>query len=108
MLVPAGREGELPPLPQGATVFPYASAEEALTLLASSPLPAVLWSDPLDGEAAAGLATSIATRTAPVVEVRSEGWDGVSHSPLNAACRAVIAGFGPAAIPAAVTALPSS
>ena len=37
------------------------------------------------------------------IEVRSARWDGTSPSPLSAACRGVISGFGTRAIATAVS-----
>ena len=63
---------------------------------------AVLVSDRFTADEIAQIAGAIATLGKPVIEVRSTRWDGESPSPLSAACRGVIAGFGDAGAAAAV------
>ena len=51
------------------------------------------------------VAAAIRARAAPVIEVRLQRWDGVTQSPVSAACRGVISGFGARGVDAAVSVL---
>lgn len=67
--------------------------------------PAVLLSDGLADADLAVVGAATKARGAPVIEVRSGRWDGETQSPVSAACRGVISGFGVAGIAAAVALL---
>ncbi len=58
------------------------------------PLPPIVSPAPPAAEGADGMGAAIRERTAPCIEVRLASWDGESHSPISAACRGVISGFG--------------
>lgn len=62
--------------------------------LVEFPGPLALVSDSVDGAAADAVALAVRQHGSPVVEVRLAHWDGEEHSPIGAACRGVIAGFG--------------
>jgi hypothetical protein len=53
------------------------------------------------------VASAVTASGRPCIEVRSERWDGESPSPLSAACRGVISGFGVDAARQAAAALES-
>ncbi|KAA0226618.1 hypothetical protein EDM76_12805 [bacterium] len=85
----------------GCDVVACRSVGEIARALAGEFAAAVLVSDGLpaaDLEQAAGVVRACRF---PVIEVRSERWDGTAYSPLSAACRGVISGFGAAGIVAA-------
>jgi 3-dehydroquinate dehydratase len=63
---------------------------------------AVLVSDGFDDVASGRLAEVIGQTGRGVIEVRAQRWDGETPSPVSAACRGVISGFGDAGILAAV------
>ena len=67
--------------------------------------PLVLVSDGLDVPELATIASAVRESGRPCIEVRSERWDGESPSPLSAACRGVISGFGIEAVRHAAAAL---
>jgi 3-dehydroquinate dehydratase len=77
-----------------AGAVPYSSLEDVTAALTSTDGPAVLVSDGLLEEQLAALAAEIRRLRRQVIEVRAERWDGASFSPLSAACRGVISGFG--------------
>jgi len=93
VIVPAGMAAG------GATV--YATLGEVLAALRGEG-PAVVCTDGLGGGWLEAVAAAIRERAGPVIEVRSERWDGVTHSPVSAACRGVISGFGASGVAAAV------
>lgn len=68
----------------------------------------VLGSDGLADTALPGVIAAIADCGLPVVEVRGAQWDGFAPSPLAAACKGVISGFGITGVWAAAEALRSS
>ena len=73
---------------------PFQTAFDAVVALKASDAPAVLLTDGLDLEDLDSLASAIRERGGPCIEVRSERWDGETQSPVSAACRGVISGFG--------------
>ena len=89
----------------GIEVVIYSSGHEAAATLARSAFAAILVSDGLAESELADVATAVAGRTGRVIEVRAERWDGASFSPLSAACRGVISGFGSAGVAAALALL---
>ncbi len=89
-------------LPAGVEVVAYASADGLANALARDFAAAVLVSDGLSADGLEQAAEAVRTCDRPVIEVRSERWDGATFSPLSAACRGVISGFGPAGVRAAV------
>lgn len=92
VLIPPGLDaGALPP---GASPLRLTAVSAALDALHSSPAPAVICTDTLAAEDLPRLAHAIRERAAPCIEVRSGPWDGESTSPVAAACRGVISGFG--------------
>lgn len=93
LLVPADAARGLPPI-QGGVLVPFTSTLDVVVSLKASPLPAVLCTDTIPFEEAESVAAAIRGHSAAVVEVRLGPWDGESHSPIGAACRGVISGFG--------------
>ena len=95
-----------PPLP-GAVPVVWTSAADVVTALSSHPHPAVIVSTGLPEPGLRAVAEAVRAHPAPCIEVQDGRWDGESHSPLSAACRGVIAGFGAAGITRALEALTS-
>lgn len=83
-----------PALPPGAMLVHFQTAIDAVVSLRASEAPAVLVTDGLDAEVLGALASAIRERRAPCIEVRMEGWDGETQSPVSGVCRGVISGFG--------------
>lgn len=94
VIVPAEVAEHLPVIP-GGTIVPVTSTLDIVVSLKASPLPAVVCTDIISDGEAESVAAAIRDRTAPCIEVRLAAWDGESHSPIGAACRGVISGFGP-------------
>lgn len=92
ILVPAA-VGAVPTL-AGGRIAAFATPAEATAILAADPSPAVILTDTLDDAAQETIAGALRAHPRPCIEVRSARWDGVSPSPLSAACRGVISGFG--------------
>ena len=93
VLIPAS---EAPSLPQidGAVLVPFTSTLDVVVSLKASPLPAVICTDTIPPDEGESVVTAIRDRAGSCVEVRLAPWDGESHSPISAACRGVISGFG--------------
>lgn len=89
------------------SVIHYESSSELERLLAGSNdgSAAVILSTGFDINEQETIAAAVRSSGARVLEVREERWDGFSASPLSAACRGVIAGFGANGISAAIAAL---
>ncbi len=104
VLLPAGSAAVPLTLP-GAQVRRYRDAAELRELLRAADEAFVLCSDGLPRPDADALAVLIRELGRTVIEVRGERWDGASPSPLSAACRGVISGFGLAGVRAAVALL---
>jgi hypothetical protein len=101
VVAPASVAGAL----QGASaeVRAYHTAPEAAAALQSPGWEAaVLLSDGIPPGDDVAVATVVRAAGRPVIEVRRERWDGDTWSPLSAACRGVIAGFGLAGVGAAI------
>ena len=81
-------------LPTGSVLVPYETVVDAVVALKATTLPAVVCTDGLATEDLPALAAAIAAHPAPCVEVRAAAWDGESGSPVAAACRGVVSGFG--------------
>ncbi len=92
VLVPAGFDPG--PLPPGAAVHTYGGVSTVVAALRATDAPAVICSDALSGDGLAQVAAAVGDRPGRCIEVRSTRWDGEAHSPLAAACRGVISGFG--------------
>lgn len=76
-------------------VLLFGSAEELQRTLAEPGLSgAALLSDGIPAIELEPVTDVVANSRAAIIEVRTAGWDGVSGSPLSAACRGVISGFG--------------
>jgi len=88
--------------PPGARLVACQGAREVAAALAVGREPAVLLSDGLDEAGQQTVAAAVRASGRPVVEVRGVRWDGETQSPLSAACRGVISGFGNAGVAAAV------
>lgn len=101
-MVPASRLAEVPALP-GVVVLSYGSALDLIVTLRATANPAVIWSDGLDWDSLEAVAAAVRAREGACIEVRSAGWDGETTSPLSAACRGVISGFGVSGLAAALT-----
>ncbi len=87
-------------LPDGVIVVRYNNAAEAAAAIAAGSGPAVILSDALHDPAGA-VASAVRTSGRSCIEVRSQRWDGETPSPLAAACRGIVAGFGVAGVIAA-------
>ncbi len=96
VLVPAGFDPG--PLPPGTAIRAYGDVPSAVAALRGTDAPAVICSDALSGDDLALVAAAVGHRAGQCIEVRSAGWDGEAHSPLAAACRGVISGFGAAGV----------
>lgn len=87
----------------------YESSEKLASQLATNgDSPAVILTAGITDTDQEIIAAAIRTHGIRVIEVREERWDGFSASPLSAACKGVIAGFGANGIGAAITALRAS
>jgi len=95
-------------LTAGCDVVAYRGPDDIVSALAGTFEAAVILSDGLAGDGLGSVAAAVAACGRAVIEVRSERWDGTSHSPLSAACRGVVSGFGLAGIREAVRALAGS
>lgn len=94
VLILAQREIQLAQVPAGMMYLPFATAFDAAVALRASDAPAAIVSEGLDIEDIEVLASVVRERDGPCIEVRFARWDGESISPLSAACRGVISGFG--------------
>jgi hypothetical protein len=83
----------------------YRTFQEVLAALGTPANAAVLLSDLIPEPNLMIVAGAVKQGGRAVIEVRSQRWDGASESPLSAACRGVISGFGLAGIEAAVALL---
>ncbi|MFN0095744.1 MAG: hypothetical protein ACKVVT_13330 [Dehalococcoidia bacterium] len=83
----------------------YRTFQDVLAALGAPADAVVLLSDLVPETNRMIIAGAVKQGGRPVIEVRSERWDGESDSPLSAACRGVISGFGLAGIEAAVALL---
>ncbi len=110
VVVIAGSElvEEIGELPAGVRLVEYGAMSELLRALRDSTGPAVLWSDGIAVASLETAATEVRRRTDAVIEVRGGRWDGETFSPLSAACRGVISGFGAGGVTAAVELLMGS
>jgi hypothetical protein len=91
--------------PGAAEVRAYHTASEAAAALQSPGWDtAVLLSDAIPPADEDALATVVRAAGRPVIEVRRERWDGETWSPLTAACRGIVSGFGLAGVAAAARA----
>ncbi len=105
VLIYRGRPtGDLPP---GALVVPCGTVVDAVVALKAAAVPAVICTGGLAPEDLEPLAAAVAAHPAPCIEVREHTWDGETHSPVAAACRGVISGFGTSGIRRAVELLGS-
>ena len=104
VLVPVG-SAAAEALPPGTSLVSYANPVDAIVALRASTGPVVLDSDGLPEDTLASVAAALRERSGDCIEVRARAWDGESHSPLSAACRGVISGFGPTGIAAAIALL---
>ena len=104
VLVPAGSAEALGGA-FGGQVRHYRDAAEVREVLSGADHAFVLCGDGLAEKDALGLAALIRELGRTAIEVRGEPWDGVSASPLSAACRGVISGFGLAGVRAAAALL---
>lgn len=93
LLIPSARLPEIGPVP-GAVLLTYGNALDLVVTLRATANPVVIWSDDLDEESLEAVAAAVRDRQGACIEVRSKGWDGQTFSPLSAACRGVISGFG--------------
>ena len=88
----------------GIPVVRYETAVDVLAALAARG-DVVLVSDALAAAELEAIAATARTRMGQTIEVRSERWDGETQSPLSAACRGVISGFGASGVARAVEVL---
>ena len=101
LLIPAARSGEVGDTAV-AIVLTYGNAVDLVVTLRATANPAVIWSDGLDADSLEAVAAAVRDRAGACIEVRSDRWDGQTFSPLSAACRGVISGFGERGLEAAV------
>jgi len=104
LLVPPGFDVP-PPLWERCAVITYPTTEDALGALAIPHDALVIVTDALPEADLPRLAAAIRSNAKPAVEVRSQRWDGDAFSPISAACRGVISGFGPNGLLAAANLL---
>ena len=104
VIVPTELVHELRAL-NGADVRGYRSEADVVTLIPTGAGNILLLSDALDGSALDGVAKAVRAHPGGIIEVRRERWDGLSPSPLSAACRGVISGFGINGVRAAIALL---
>ncbi len=79
------------------------SLDEWLAALRADPTRGyIVWAGAVPMSRVAEVVQTVAGRSSRCIEVRAERWDGHSPSPLSAACRGVISGFGLNGIHAAV------
>ena len=102
LLIPKARSAGVAVIP-GAVLLTYETAVDLVVSLRATSNPAVIWSDGLDQDALEAVAAAVRDRQGECIEVRSQGWDGETFSPLSAACRGVISGFGDRGLAAAAT-----
>ena len=86
-------------------VKPYKTGQDILVALGYAFNGAVLLSDLIPPTYEAIVASAIRQANRPVVEVRTQRWDGELLSPVSAVCRGVISGFGLSGVEAAVALL---
>ena len=101
LLLPAARIDGIEAIP-GTVRLTYGNALDLVVTLRATSNPAVVWSDGLAEDSLEAVAAAIRDRQGDCIEVRSEAWDGRTFSPLSAACRGVISGFGERGLAAAV------
>lgn len=87
---------------KGVRFIPYDDAEAAAGALEKDGRTAVISSDGLPVGKLEMVARAVRDRQGHTIEVRSTRWDGQTTSPLSAACRGVILGFGAAGVLAAI------
>jgi hypothetical protein len=92
------------PIP-GVRPEPCGSPVELANALRGQWDAAILLTGGIPDELLAAIAESVRASGRPVIEVRSDRWDGATPSPVSAACRGVISGFGPAGAAAAAALL---
>lgn len=90
------------PLPEHDVELLVATRVNAIQPLLASYAAAIIVSDGFSEAQLAELAAAVRTSGIVAVEVRTARWDGQTPSPLSAACRGVISGFGEAGIAAAL------
>ena len=83
-------------------ILPFGSPEDVLAALQQARAAAVIVTDGLPQSGLEAVAQAVRATGKPCVEVRSERWDGEAFSPVSAACRGVISGFGTDGLVAAV------
>jgi len=92
-------------LPEGAGYQPALDLDALAGILRAAPGPVVLWSEGIEGDDLRRLAETVSGLAVGVIEVHPRRSDGLAASPLSAACRGVISGFGPNGILRALEAL---
>lgn len=101
VLVPASLA--VPSLPEGTALVVWRDASDLVAALGNEPVgPCVIVTDGLHADMEAAVAGAVRARAGASIEVRSARWDGETASPVSAACRGVISGFGSAGLLAAV------
>ncbi len=82
------------PLPAGSSLVPFETVVDAVVALKATTFPAVICTDGLAPEDLPSLAAAVTAHPGACIEVRAAAWDGESGSPVAAACRGVVSGFG--------------
>ena len=95
---------ELPEAPDGALIVHFKTISDLCQVIGTGASALVLVSDSIAHAELPRIARAVHDSGTPCIEVRSEPWDGTTFSPLSAACRGVISGFGLAAIAQAIKA----
>lgn len=107
VLVHEAIASQLREVPAGVIVVHYTTVDDLCQVIAEGASAFVLVSDSIADTELTRVAGAVNQSGTPCIEVRSEPWDGTTFSPLSAACRGVISGFGIAAIPHAIDVLRS-
>lgn len=100
LVVPAARFAGIEAI-AGTVLLTYGGAVDLVVTLRATANPAIIWSDGLDEDSLDAVAAAVRDRKGTCIEVRGTGWDGQTFSPLSAACRGVISGFGEGGLAAA-------
>jgi hypothetical protein len=105
VLAPDDLARQLPDFGDGVLVAHYRTTGDLCQALATAAQAFVVITDALPHGELPRVAETITSSGAPCIEVRSEAWDGTTFSPVSAACRGVISGFGLGGVAQAVDVL---
>jgi hypothetical protein len=85
---------QLPEAPEGVLIVHFKTIDGLCQLMAKGASAFVLVSDSIADAELPRVARAVHESGTPCIELRSAPWDGTTFSPLSAACRGVISGFG--------------